>query len=78
MSVKRDMLDHWVAVSDRYTAVEEFLVWCSATYSLDFDFVRADRGTPRLRRLLDEFFEVDQRKLDQQRSELMRMAQEVG
>lgn len=64
-------LKHWDEVRYRHIAVTEFIAWLEAEYSLSFDFERAKSGTPlEIKRLVDEFFEVDRGQLEAERDAL--------
>jgi len=70
----RNQLEHWRSVHGKYIAVMEFLFWIESEYGirLDYDGVSPEKPAPlELSKLLDEFFEVDQARLDRERRELL-------
>ena len=70
--VARDALDHWAGVHREYSRVEEFIDWLHATHGVQLDWDYAKKGTPlSLTILLDQFFEVDRKRLEQQRRALL-------
>ena len=72
MAAPRDALDHWETVRRRHQAVLDFLSWLEGTHGLEFDWAHANPGTPISSSfLLDQFFEVDRQRLDDQRRALM-------
>ena len=69
------MLTKWSEVASEHAAVQAFLEWAFNEHGLDFDFERAKAGTPLdIRRLIDQFFEIDRTQLDRERRELLKSA----
>ncbi len=65
-------LEHWAAVVDKVTAVEEFISWLWTEKKIELDWSRAVPGTSLdQKKLIYEFFEVDAKKLDDERRALL-------
>lgn len=74
-SASRSMVDHFASVADRYEATESFLDWMTTEYGirLDYDFCDKDKPAPLdVKKLLDEFFNIDRRQLEAERRQLLR------
>lgn len=70
----RDQIENWAQVRDKHTAVLEFVSWLEGHYGirLDYDGVSPERPAPlQISKLVDEFFEVDQARLEQERRQLL-------
>ena len=65
-------LSHWDAVCHGHEAVTSFLEWLYDRYWIELDYEHSKPGTPLdLRKLIDEFFEVDRRALEEDRRALL-------
>lgn len=67
-------LDKWAAALPNRRVIEDFLKWCSAK-RIELCQWREDSNYPRPcsadARLLDEYHEIDQQRLDKERRELL-------
>ena len=64
---------HWGEVYKCYNSANNFIEWLAVEHNIHLDFLHTDRylSVPSL---LDEFFEVDRIKLDDERRELLKNA----
>lgn len=65
-------MQHWAMVQKAWNGASDFISWMFTTYGIDLDWDHANPGTPlELRRLLNEFFEVDEVALDNERRDML-------
>lgn len=67
-------LTHWSSVVEKYNSTLNFIEWLEETYCVRPDFDDARSGTPlSIKALLDEFYEVNQEQLENERRQLLEM-----
>lgn len=81
MSKSRSAIEHWATVSEQHSSVMQFVEWLNSRYGIELDYSFCDEDNPaplELRRLADEFFEVDPKQLEAERRQLIRDMQHLG
>lgn len=72
-----DMLSRWAEKLNDRTAIEEFLDWCEEQ-NIELRYDRTEPVVESRRTMLNRYHGIDERQLDDERRELIRVARNLG